>query len=323
MRKTTKIWLVTAAFLVIVGLIIFTAVMWQYKWDFVKLDTEKYETNTYQITEDFSHLSINTNTADIIFAFSYNGKCTVECYEEEKAKHSVSVVEDTLVINVIAKKSWYDYIGIHFGSPKITVHLPKDQYVSLFIQETTGDIKLPKNFKFADVDISLSTGNVDCFSSALGLLKIKTSTGDICVENVSAKEIDLSTSTGRISISNAICTGTVNCSVFTGKTVLNGIACKTLTSNGDTGDISLNNVIVAEKFSIKRTTGDVKFDQSDAAEILTETDTGDVIGNFLSEKIFIVESNSGRIVVPTSTTGGKCEIITDTGDILVSKPLNK
>ena len=315
MRKTAKIWLVIAASLVFVGLIMFAAVMSEYKWDFSKLSTGKYETNTYEISEEFSNLSMNTDTADIIFALSDDGKCRVECYEEEKAKHSVAVQENTLVIKMIDEKSWYDYIGINFGSPKITVYLPKAEYTSLFINGSTGDIEIPKNFKFEGVDISLSTGDVNFFASASKLIIIKTSTGNICVENTSAGTLDLSASTGRITVSNVICGGDVNINVSTGRTNLNNIECKNLTSSGDTGNISLNNVIAAEKFSIKRNTGDVRFDGSDAAEILVETDTGDVTGTFLSEKTFFVETDTGSVDVPESITGGRCEITTNTGDI--------
>lgn len=315
MRKTTKIWIVIAASLVFVGLIMFAAVMSEYKWDFSKLSTGKYETNTYEISEEFSNLSMNTDTADIIFALSDDGKCRVECYEEEKAKHSVAVQENTLVIKMIDERTWYDYIGINFGSPKITVYLPKAEYASLFIKESTGDIEIPKNFKFEGVDISSSTGDVNFFASASKLIKIRTSTGNVCVENTSAETLDLSASTGRITVSNVICGGDANINVSTGRTNLNNIECKNLTSSGDTGDISLNHVIAAEKFSIKRSTGDVRFDGSDAAEILVETDTGDVTGTFLSEKIFFVETDTGSVDVPESITGGRCEITTDTGDI--------
>ena len=315
MRKTTKIWIVIAVSLVFVGLIMFAAVMSGYKWDFSKLSTGKYETNTYEISEEFSNLSMNTDTADIIFALSDDGKCRVECYEEEKAKHSVAVQENTLVIKMIDERTWYDYIGINFGSPKITVYLPKAEYASLFIKESTGDIEIPKNFKFEGVDISSSTGDVNFFASASKLIKIRTSTGNVCVENTSAGTLDLSASTGRITVSNVICGGDANINVSTGRTNLNNIECKNLTSSGDTGDISLNHVIAAEKFSIKRSTGDVRFDGSDAAEILVETDTGDVTGTFLSEKIFFVETDTGSVDVPESITGGRCEITTDTGDI--------
>ncbi|MBQ3552384.1 MAG: DUF4097 family beta strand repeat protein [Clostridia bacterium] len=315
MRKATKTWLIIAASLVVVGLIMFAVVMSEYKWDFTKLSTGKYETNIYEISEEFSDISMNTDTADIIFALSNDGKCRVECYEEEKAKHFVEIQEDTLVIKMIDEKSWYDYIGINFGSPKITVYLPKVEYTSLFINESTGDIQIPKNFKFDSVDISLSTGDVNFFASASELIKIKTSTGNICVESACAGELDLSASTGGITVSNVICGGDVNIKVSTGKTNLTDIKCKSLTSSGDTGDISLNHVIAAEKFLIKRSTGDVKFDGSDATEIFIETNTGDVMGTFLSEKIFFVSTDTGSVDVPKSITGGRCEITTDTGDI--------
>ena len=84
-----------------------------------------------------------------------------------------------------------------------------------------------------------------------------------------------------------------------------------------TGDITLKNVIATEKFSIETDTGDVRFESSDAAEIFIETDTGDIIGSLLTDKIFITHTDTGRVDVPKTVTGGRCEIITDTGDIVL------
>ena len=50
------------------------------------------------------------------------------------------------------------------------------------------------------------------------------------------------------------------------------------------------------------------------------TDTGDVKGTLLSDKIFFAETKTGRKDVPKTTAGGKCEIKTDTGDIIISVP---
>ena len=116
-----KVWLITAGSLVLAGCIMFTVALWAVKWDFSKLSTVKYETNTYEIGEKFGSISISADTADISFVLSGDKKCTVECHEEENAKHSVEVENDTLVIKSNDSKTWYDYIGIYFGSPKITV----------------------------------------------------------------------------------------------------------------------------------------------------------------------------------------------------------
>ena len=298
MRKTTKIWLIIAVSLVLVGSIIFTGIMSVLKWDFRKLSTVKYQTNLYEITENFDDISIKTDTADVIFALSDDGKCRVGCYEDKKEKHSVTVQENTLVINIVNQKSWYDYIGINFGSPKITVYLPKTEYTSLVIKTNTGDIEIPKDFKFHNVDISLSTGDVDFYASVAELIKIKASTGDISLENMSAGSLDITVSTGDVDLKN--------------------IECNSILSSGSTGDVTLKSVIAKEKFSIKRSTGDVKFNGCDAGEITIETDTGDVTGSLLSEKVFINKTSTGKIDVPNTVTGGKCEIKTDTGDIKIT-----
>ena len=57
------------------------------------------------------------------------------------------------------------------------------------------------------------------------------------------------------------------------------------------------------------------FDACDAAEIYVKTDTGDVTGTLLSDKKFFAESDTGKVSVPKSVTGGRCEISTDTGRI--------
>lgn len=318
MTKVTKIWLAVATFLVVVGLIIFAAVMSLNNWKFDKMITKNYETNTYDISQEFSNISIDTDTADIIFALSDDGKCRVECYEAVKEKHSVTVEEDTLVIKFISEKYWYDYIAINIGTPKIKVYLPKVEYDLLYINEDIGDIEIPKDLKFESTDISLSTGNVSFLASVSGLLKIKTSTGNICVKDISAGVLALSVSTGRIMVSDIICEDSIDINVTTGKANITNLNCKNIVSAGTTGNISLNNVIVAEKISINRSTGDVEFDGCDAAEIFVETDTGDVVGEILSEKVFLVKTDTGKVQVPKTISGGKFEVITDTGDVEIT-----
>lgn len=317
MKTATKAWLVTAGSLVVTGCVIFGGVMGVLSWDFTKLSTGKYETNRYETDKKFENITIKTDTAELTFALSGDNKCIVECYEEE-VKHSVAVEGDTLVIDSIDNRSWLDHIRINFGSPKITVYLPEGEYASLLIRADTGDIEIPEDFSFKDVDISLSTGDVGLYASASESIQIKGSTGDLCVENISAGSLDLSTSTGGITVSNVTCQGDTNIRVSTGKTVLTDVTCKNLTSGGSTGSITLNQVIAAETLSVNRSTGDVRFDSSDAAEIYVETDTGKVTGSLLTDKIFITRTDTGKVDVPKSVTGGRCEITTDTGDIKIT-----
>lgn len=278
MKNSTKIWLIAATVLLIVGTTMLAVLILKYNWDFDKLSAKKFETNSYNINDEFNNISINTNDADITFALAKDGKCKVECYEETKAKHSVEVRGDTLFVNVCNEKSWYDYIGIYFKSAKITVYLPETEYSSF---------------------------------------DIKGMTSDVCIENIGMESLNISVSTGDVTASDIICGGDITVGVSTGDLHLTNIVCKNVISQGSTGDILLKNVIASEKFSLKRSTGDIEFDGSDAAEIFAKTTTGDVTGSLLSEKVFTAQTGTGTVKVPKSTNGGKCEINASTGDIKI------
>ena len=319
MKKATKAWLIAAGILILTGCVLFAVLFAGLKWDFSKLSTGKYETNIYEVDKTFGDISFTTDTADISFALSDDGRCRVECYEEENAKHSVSVEDDVLTVKINDKRAWYDYIGFNFESPKITVYLPKTEYNALFIEECTGNVELPKDYSFGSVDISVTTGNVDIFAEIRNGAKVKTSTGNICAENMTAGNLDFSVTTGTITVSNVVCKGDISVNVSTGKANLTDISCKNLTSSGSTGNLSLNHVIAEETMTVKRSTGDIRFKDCDAAEIYIKTSTGRVSGNFLSDKVFVTDTGTGRVSVPETVTGGKCEIKTGTGDIEITK----
>lgn len=318
MSKQTKIWLMIGVSLVLVGCLVFGSVMTMLKWDFSKLGTGKYETNTYEITEEFYDISIKTDTADILFTPADDNTCKVVCYEKESEPHAVSTQNGTLIVQAANEKAWYDHIGITIDTPKITVYLPEAAYGLLSIEESTGDIAIPNQFVFDGMDITTSTGDVKNEASVGGWLKIKTSTGHICVENASADTLDLSVSTGNVKAENVTCPGEMIVHVDTGKAKLTNVQCGKLTSTGDTGDLTMTNVTAAETFAIERSTGDITFDGCDAGEIFVKTSTGDVTGGLRSDKIFFAMTSTGKVNVPKSITGGRCEITTDTGDIEIT-----
>ena len=315
MKTRTKVWLMIAAFLVLIGCILFGGVMTMFNWDFTKLSTGKYEKNDYKIQDDYQHISIITDTADIMFVSCESQTPSVSCYEQKNNRHSVSVKDGTLEIRIVDTRKWYEHIGINFGAPKITVYIPAGEYGKLSVKASTGNVEIPEAFKFRSMDISVSTGDVKTCASVWEGVKIKTTTGSICMEDTSAGSLDLSVSTGKVTVSGVTCEGDAAIGVSTGKAYLTDTRCKSLISSGSTGDISLNSVIAAERLSIQRSTGDVIFESCDAGEIYVKTDTGDVTGSLLSDKVFITQTDTGSISVPDSVAGGRCEITTDTGDI--------
>lgn len=319
MKKSIIVLLIIALSLILTGATIFLGALYMLKFDFSRFTTVKYETNTHEVGDSFESISVESNTSDIIFVPSEDGSVKVECYENTRLKHEVSVSNGTLSVKPRDDRKWYDHITImDFSSPKITVYLPVGEYSSLSSKVSTGRTTVPKEFSFGDITLSASTGKIDLYASASGAVKISTDTGDIKVEAIKAGSLELSVTTGDISASDISCEGELSVKVSTGRSELKDISCKTLTSNGSTGKIYLEDVIVAEKLSIERSTGDVRFERCDAAELNIITDTGDVRGSLLSDKIFITKTDTGDVEVPGTLEGGVCEVKTDTGDIRIS-----
>lgn len=316
MSKQAKLWLVIAACLVLIGGVVFGGVMMKLKWDFTKLSTVRYETNRHEIADEFESISIVADTADVVFVPSAGQETEVECFEQKNVKHAVEVKDGVLSIKFVDTRKWYEHIGISFGAPKITVSLPQGEYEALSVQNDTGDLELPNAYRFASIDLSASTGDVSVSASA-DTVKIKTSTGKIHVQEITADTMELSVSTGNVWISSVDCKGDISVRVSTGKTFLTDLSCQNLRTEGGTGDLSMQNVVATGVFTIERSTGDVTFDGCDAAEIAVTTNTGDVKGSLLSDKVFLAYTDTGSIHVPSSIRGGKCEIRTSTGNIRI------
>ena len=229
-------------------------------------------------------------------------------------------------------------------------------FTSVKATASTGSIKI-NNHVSGDIEAKASTGSVSINNATATNLKAKASTGSVTVKNTEAAgEVNLEASTGSVNVENLKCahfnaktstgsfngteievtgdasiegsTGsskirTIKCQDLTvkhsmGGATLEDVQCEDLTVRGSTGAVKLTNAIANGKMDIKTSTGDVIFKDSDAATLKIETDTGDVKGNFLSPKIVYFDSDTGHGTYPKETSGGVCDIKTDTGNANLS-----
>lgn len=317
MKNKVNLWLLIGGGLILFGGIIFVITMSFLDWDFKKLSTVEYETNEYEINEAFKNISIDTSTTDIILLPSEDEKAKVVAYEEEKINHIAKVEDGTLKIERNDTRKWHEKLQLfNFDSSKLTVYLPKASYESLKIDSSTGDIKIPQNFTFRNIEIDTSTSDVNCSASSSGLLKIKVSTGDICVDGAFYAEMNIKATTGDIKLLGTACIGKISLEVTTGDISASTITCNEFIATGSNGDITLGNVIATSKMQIKTGTGDISLDRCDSYDINLKATTGDIEGSLLSHKEFDADASTGDINVPSSVLGkGKCYIRTSTGDI--------
>lgn len=278
MNTKTKVWLILAAFLIIVGVSIFGGVMINLDWDFSKLSTTQLVENTYEITSDFTDINVATDAADVWFYHTEDEEVSVVCYTDEKLVPEVAVVNGVLTITVKDTRAWHEKIGINFESAKVAVYLPKGEYGKLFLKSITGDAVISGGLTFESIDVSVRTGNAFCWADAKKSVCINVTTGEIRLGGESAQSVEL---------------------------------------KATTGDISLWNIVVTDELSVTGTTGNVYIEACDAGSIDVKIITGDVECSFLTPKAVSAETTTGKVSVPDPTDGGSCKIVTVTGDIKV------
>ena len=315
-----KGWMIVAIALILIGLAVCFAASVMLGFDFKKLNAQPLEPNTYAVSESFDRISVRADTEKITFLPAEDGKCRVVCTETRKLTHEVEVQDNTLTVRTVDKRTWFNLLGLNLGTPTVEVYLPETAYAKLAIETDTGDVAIPGDFTFGSLRINGDTADVRCNASAPDGMEINLSTGDIDLAEIKTGDLSLTVSTGTINVDSTVCKGDVSIHVSTGRVKLDGLTCANLRTEGSTGDITLKDTFAAGKITIERSTGDVRFENADAVEIDVKTSTGDVTGTLRSEKIFFAESDTGKVSVPKSVTGGKCEITTDTGKIEIDVP---
>ena len=99
MSKTAKIWLIVAAVLTALGLLIFVGAVAACGMDFAKLGTVAYTTETYEVSGGFDKILIDVSTTEVELKLADDGRCKAVCYESDKVRHSARVESGTLVID--------------------------------------------------------------------------------------------------------------------------------------------------------------------------------------------------------------------------------
>ena len=262
------------------------------------------------IIGDFTDVHISVDTADVDFVLTSDDSCSIKAYDRKKIRYAVSVENGTLNIKTVDERKWFERI-FSFGGASLTVYLPKSEYVSLTIDASTGDITIPKDFKLGSLDIELSTGDTEIYSSVTDYARVKGSTGDVTVKDISCGSLEVKISTGATTLSGVTASGNIDIECSTGYTAITDVSCNNLTSVGDTGDVKATNITASENISIERSTGEVDIDEINASGNLSvETDTG---------KITVSDADCLNLELQVTTgkcnlSGINCQSLKSTGD---------
>ncbi|MGN0968800.1 MAG: DUF4097 family beta strand repeat-containing protein [Oscillospiraceae bacterium] len=339
MKKAKKTALVIALACVAAGAVISLGALAVIGFDVSRLNTMKFETNTYQVEESFSNIRIEGAECAVRLLPSQTDACTVVCSEGKNISHTVAVDGDTLKITRTDNRKWYECMGIYWGDEmSVTVCLPGRVYGDLFIRSMSGDITVPGDFTFSRAEIINTSGEIDYAAATGNALTLKTTSGDLNVRDLTAGALEVRSTSGKMEISNvkadsltAVTTsgdvvirsagvgGGVAVETVSGEIGLERVNAQTVSVQSTSGEVELTDTVAAGRVEIETVSGEIELERSDGETLWIKSTSGDVSGTLLTEKRFTIHTTSGTVNVPNvaSPSAGTCEIITTSGNIRI------
>lgn len=282
MNKGTKIALIVAACLIVLGMILLcvSISIGGFSLSYLRsdsIDTTNIVAKTAGISEEFSTVRIEEALCDIQILPSTDGKCRVDYTDSDLFTHKLEVKGETLTITVEDTGSWQDHFMISMGETYVKLYLPMDTLEKLEIATASGNVHIPDRFTFGTASIATASGNLNFSARVNGDLSIGTASGDVALNGTKAASLSVETASG---------------------------------------DVELDRVIVAGHMEINTASGDIELYRVDSDTAEFDTASGDIEGTILSPKDFRYDTASGDIELPRSDeSAGRWTFDTVSGDI--------
>lgn len=279
---------------------------------------DKMIENTITLDDTYDKMSFKIETANLTIEKSTESTTKIVFTETKKITHEAKIIDNTLTVTVNDTRKWYEKI-FNFNDFKIKAiaYIPAAEFESLTVDTATGNVNVPSDFTFENVNLKSSTGNIEFKAIVNDKLEASASTGNITISDSKPQNIVASASTGNINISNVEVVEKIEAKTSTGNISIKDSKATDLYVRLSTGNITLTNYVSSNSMELIASTGNIKFDRVDANTISAKTSTGSIKGTLLTGKTFDAESDTGKVTVPLGTTGGLCKLRTDTGRILI------
>ncbi len=189
------------------------------------LESDRTEKTTIEAEGTFTKIDIKASSANIIIKKSDTDKTYAICDSSKKISYELKAESGTLCLKEIDNRKWYDHIGFFFGWRDAVLYLPEENYASLSIDISSGNIKCEDEiFSFAEAELMSTSGSIK-YSAKAERLSANVSSGSIYIEKLNAQSIRLNAVSGSINFTRCDgkeitmeCTsGSIKGSLLTGK----------------------------------------------------------------------------------------------------------
>lgn len=301
--KMTQKWLMIAAALLLVGLMLVLSVLAFYWGDWTAFNTaEPMEPVNQSVAGgEVTKLQVELDNEDVRLVHTEDDSFHVQWYEGSSPRFQLELGEDgTLKIEQSSFSEPLVQIDFSAVSRALLIEVPASSTGTTELTNTAGDIAI------RDLDLP---GNLRCNSTS----------GSVDLRDVGvAGDLEAETVSGEIQALGVSTSGTMTMISTAGDQQITRLQAKTLYLHSTSGQMELGQLQVSDDLTIGTTSGDVIWQDLDAEQIQISTTSGEVEGMLSGHYQVVAESTSGEIDVTGAVMGTRLATIqTVSGDITI------
>lgn len=299
-----KRFLISGAIILLLGVVVFVIGMTSLGWNFMKLDSEPWESKTFELEEipdsGINGINISIRNAEIVFQPGATFK--VEYDECDRVRYDIAFEEGALTMTENRRAADF-FAMFQFHAQKIVVSLPGETAADMMkiekinIGSTNGAITIVGNY--AEVRVKTTNGALDLRDLRVDRkIDAETTNGALNLENIDMSEgaLDIETTNGKVKAQN-ILADTIEFETTNGAVNVENVKAKKLSLDTTNGAIIASGVDVSTKGEFGTSNGAITLTltgrQSDY-RISSRTTHGSSPGNF----------GDGDIEIACKTTNG-------------------
>jgi len=316
MKKFLSKLLVFGLIFILLGGIVFLVGLAASGWSLEKLSGITVTDTAYTESEakTVNRLNIDFDNTDVKIIFDESADAISVTYPTKTSRNgkkltSVSIVETESTLTLKEKNHWRINLFLwDFSDEKLTVILPADRGISLYIDTDNGDIRSEGKGALANMVLSVDNGDIDTTQSDIttsGKLSFDTDNGDVKIGKFDTVSLSADSDNGDITLGD-------------------GAASDKIELSTDNGDIKFKGRIASPHLTIETDNGDVETEGgglADAERINIETDNGDIeikLSGSKSDYTVSIKNDLGDSNITSQQGGSKSlSIDSDLGDIEV------
>ena len=276
---------------------------------------KNYRSIAHDRNKNFNDVIIHVDHADVVIARAEDDRCKVLVCENKEAPNVVTRTSEALSVVTKDDRGLVKRIFSSKKADKITILLPQSSYRSLYVNIKSGSLAVSGGLSFENLEAAIMSGNLNLNAEVTNAANVDIMKGNLQTYKTTIGELTSAISSGEIILDTTRVAGNIETSIARGNLIAREVVCGSISSDVANGKNDLTGLVAEESMSLSIATGKIILDGCDAKEIHADVAVGDISGSLLSDKIFTAKAGVGKVNVPTTADGGRCNAKVSVGSI--------